>query len=236
MKSKISNALSILLLLVAIAIVGAAIVLSTIHIVGSHTASKDSDFTVTIGARLAGSDSEYQDQLSAPAGSEVELKIEYVNCSNALQDNVSVWAELPEDLEYVNDTTHLLNAKTSEVVQIAENTIAKEGLNIGTYGGVSPENERGSNALVYLTVHIPETTASGTSLTPTARIRVNGRSNTASTAISITPALADPTTVVPDFVPPAEESSPEGATEASSSEENSNETTSNQSTDAASAA
>lgn len=230
MKSKISNILGTLLLFAAIAIVAAAIVLSFMRIFESHAASKDSEFTVTISARLAGSDDGYHDQLSAPAGSEVELKIGYTNCSNALQNDVAVWADLPEELEYVNDTTRLFNMTTANTVQIVENTIADKGLNIGTYSGVSPENETGGYALIYLTVRIPETTTSETTFTPTARIGVNGICNTAIATISTIDPLPDPTTTIPGSDPTVE-SSPEDVTETPSPEESGDEPAASQPAD-----
>lgn len=204
---------TIISVLALITVVTAATVLAALITINNYGTGESDDFTVAISARLADSDDEWQSQLSAPAGSKVEFKIEYANCSNAPQNNVSIWTELPEGIEYVNDTTRILNSETQEITPIVENTIASDGLNIGMYGGVSEENGKGGNASIFFNVYIPETTASETVFTLTARVGVDGHHNTANVDISTTAPIPDPTTTIPGYIPPVDESSAEDSTE-----------------------
>lgn len=189
----------------SIALVTAAVVLTSINFYHQHHDSGPSDeYAIKVISRLADSEGAWQQQLSAPAGSTVELKVEYVNCSDKLQSNVAIWANLPEGLEYVNGTTKLHNSQTEGIASVIQDTITSDGLNIGEYS-------TSSGAFVFLTVRIPDTTTVGTTFTPTIRIGIDNYVNTATTTISTV--AADPSPDIKDTFPTRTERDPQASAE-----------------------
>ncbi|MBR2836966.1 DUF11 domain-containing protein [Candidatus Saccharibacteria bacterium] len=78
-------------------------------------------------------ESDWHDTVTAKVGDEVEYQIEYVNLSAAAMNNVMIRDVLPDDVEYVNDSTYLYNYYYQDGVKVVENTIHTTGINIGDY-------------------------------------------------------------------------------------------------------
>ena len=72
--------------------------------------------------------------LSADVGEVLEMQIEYTNKEiNPVYDAmVRVW--LPDNMEYVKDSTVIYNIKFKDGATIDQNTLCTEGINIGNYG------------------------------------------------------------------------------------------------------
>ena len=71
--------------------------------------------------------------MDAKIGDEVEFQIEYKNLTSETVENVMIRDILPNNLEYVKDSTYLYNANHQSGVQIVENTVTTTGINIGSY-------------------------------------------------------------------------------------------------------
>ena len=76
----------------------------------------------------------WNEYVDAKIGDEVEFQIEYVNLTSDVVDNVMIRDILPNNLEYVADSTYLYNANYQSGVKVVENTVTTSGINIGSYG------------------------------------------------------------------------------------------------------
>ena len=174
----------IVVALLLITVVGIGIYARTIDHLSNRLGNSTDEFTIDVGMRLAGTEDGWVKELDAPAGSEVEMLLEYRNVSNKVQLGVSVWAELPEGLEYVENSTCLWNDRYNDGIVVAENTITDVGLNIGSYAGATDDNP-GATATVLLTVKVPEDIPITTSLAPTFKVGTSDYMNTAETLIKV---------------------------------------------------
>ena len=82
--------------------------------------------------RLKGT-KEWSEMVDAKIGDEVEFQIEYRNLLNEQADNVMIRDVLPNNLEYVQDSTYLYNASHQSGVKLDGNTVTTTGINIGSY-------------------------------------------------------------------------------------------------------
>lgn len=96
--------------------------------------------------RLKGT-KEWSEMVDAKIGDEVEFQIEYRNLLNEQADNVMIRDVLPNNLEYVQDSTYLYNASHQSGVKLDGNTVTTTGINIGSY---SPDG----NAYVRFTAKV----------------------------------------------------------------------------------
>lgn len=91
------------------------------------------NFEITKQVSKSGAN-QFGEEVTVNAGDEVQYKIQYKNTGTVQQDGVVIRDVLPAGLEYVNDSTHMANSKTNgQWTKIAENTITKQGINIGSY-------------------------------------------------------------------------------------------------------
>ena len=75
----------------------------------------------------------WSESVNAKVGDEVEYQIEYVNLLAEQVKDVMIRDTLPNNVEYVNDSTYLYNSNYKDGVLLKDNTIATSGINIGTY-------------------------------------------------------------------------------------------------------
>ena len=73
------------------------------------------------------------EMVDAKVGDEVEYQIEYVNLAADTVDNVMIRDILPNNMEYVADSTYLYNSNYQSGVKVVENTVTTSGINIGSY-------------------------------------------------------------------------------------------------------
>lgn len=76
---------------------------------------------------------EWKEAVDAKIGDEVEFQIEYKNLTSETVENVMIRDILPNNLEYVADSTYLYNSNHQSGVQIVDNTVTTTGVNIGSY-------------------------------------------------------------------------------------------------------
>ncbi len=75
----------------------------------------------------------WNEAVEVKVGDEVEYQIEYVNLLNETVNDVMIRDVLPTNVAYVMDSTYLYNANYKSGVQLADNTVATTGINIGSY-------------------------------------------------------------------------------------------------------
>lgn len=111
----------------------------------------DSDYTVTAKVRQAGvtGPDSWSTKTTAKIGDKVEFQMEYRNTSENTQENVMIKDILPSNLEYVEGSTLIYNAK-HDGASIDQDTIVTDGINIGNY---TP----GSNAFIRFTAKVVDT-------------------------------------------------------------------------------
>lgn len=100
----------------------------TIDVVVHKAASAKLSKTV----RIKGT-KEWKEAVDAKVGDEVEFQIEYKNLTSETVENVMIRDILPNNLEYVADSTYLYNANHQSGVKVVENTVTTTGINIGSY-------------------------------------------------------------------------------------------------------
>ena len=83
--------------------------------------------------RMKGSGTQFGEVVNANVGDEVEFQIEYVNLLSDTVKDVMIRDILPNNLEYVQNSTYLYNASHQNGVQLKDNTVATSGINIGDY-------------------------------------------------------------------------------------------------------
>ena len=76
----------------------------------------------------------WQDSITAKPGEEIDYRIHYKNTGTTVQNDVVIQDTLPQDVSYVNGTTHVSNAASNFQWQsTTNNEVTKGGLNIGNY-------------------------------------------------------------------------------------------------------
>ena len=83
--------------------------------------------------RIKGSGEKFAESVDAKVGDEVEFQIEYVNLLQDEVKDVMIRDVLPNNLEYVENSTYLYNSNHKEGKLLPENTLTTTGLNIGAY-------------------------------------------------------------------------------------------------------
>lgn len=83
--------------------------------------------------RIKGSGDKFTESVNAEIGDEVEFQIEYVNLLGTTVDNVMIRDVLPNNMEYVANSTYLYNSNYQSGVLLKDNTITTTGINIGSY-------------------------------------------------------------------------------------------------------
>ncbi|MBQ3320660.1 DUF11 domain-containing protein [Candidatus Saccharibacteria bacterium] len=75
----------------------------------------------------------WSESVNAKVGDEVEYQIEYVNLLSEQVKDVMIRDTLPNNVEYVADSTYLYNSNYQNGVLLKDNTVTTSGINIGTY-------------------------------------------------------------------------------------------------------
>ena len=83
--------------------------------------------------RIKGSGDKFTESVNAEIGDEVEFQIEYVNLLGTTVNNVMIRDVLPNNMEYVANSTYLYNSNYQSGVLLKDNTITTTGINIGSY-------------------------------------------------------------------------------------------------------
>lgn len=82
--------------------------------------------------RLKGS-KDWSESVTAKVGDEVEFQIEYKNLMNTQVNDVMIRDVLPDNIEYVKDSTYLYNKQNQDGVRLTDNSLTTSGINIGSY-------------------------------------------------------------------------------------------------------
>ena len=83
--------------------------------------------------RIKGSGEKFAESVNAKIGDEVEFQIEYVNLLADPVKDVMIRDVLPNNLEYVENSTYLYNSNHKEGVLLSSNNLTTTGINIGGY-------------------------------------------------------------------------------------------------------
>ncbi len=75
----------------------------------------------------------WSESVTAKVGDEVEYQIEYKNLLNKQVDNVIIRDALPNNMQYVENSTYLYNAQYKNGVLLKDNTLTTTGINVGSY-------------------------------------------------------------------------------------------------------
>lgn len=78
-------------------------------------------------------DKEFHNYVYADVGDVVEYQVEYLNSSSSTMENVVMKSWLPNNGEYVEATTKLYNSSFPEGAINDDDTIAVDGINVGSY-------------------------------------------------------------------------------------------------------
>ncbi len=76
---------------------------------------------------------EWSESVEAKVGDEVEYQIEYVNLLADTVKDVTIRDILPNNVEYVQDSTYLYNSNHQSGIKLSENTLTTTGINIGDH-------------------------------------------------------------------------------------------------------
>lgn len=87
---------------------------------------------LSMEARLKGT-KHWTEEVFANAGDEIEMRIEYKNLTAEEVHDVMIRDVLPDNLQYVPQSTYLYNANYPDGVLIDEQTVTTSGINIGNY-------------------------------------------------------------------------------------------------------
>lgn len=98
------------------------------------------NFEIKKEVRNAGT-STWKESVNAKDGDTVDYQIQYKNTGTTHQSNVSIKDQLPKGLDYIKDSTYLVNATNPTPKKVNDDIITGAGLNIGGYTA-------GSNAYV----------------------------------------------------------------------------------------
>ena len=75
----------------------------------------------------------WSESVTAKVGDEVEFQIAYTNLLAETVNDVMIRDVLPENVEYVADSTYLYNTNYPNGVQLKDNTVTTVGINVGSY-------------------------------------------------------------------------------------------------------
>lgn len=78
-------------------------------------------------------DKSWYKTMEAEIGDLIECQFYYRNTGDVMQENLTIRYVLPNNLEYVTDSTVLYNSNYQSGVTLKDNTIATTGINIGHY-------------------------------------------------------------------------------------------------------
>lgn len=92
----------------------------------------DETFEITKQVRIKGT-KEWSETVDAKVGDIVEFMIGYKNKSGKEAKDVMVLDSLPNNLQYVPNTTMLKNANHPNAVKVTTDTLTTTGINIGSY-------------------------------------------------------------------------------------------------------
>ena len=76
----------------------------------------------------------WSESVEAKVGDEVEYQIEYVNLLAETVKDVTIRDILPNNVEYVKDSTYLYNSNNQNGVKLSSNDLTTTGINIGDHG------------------------------------------------------------------------------------------------------
>ena len=77
---------------------------------------------------------QYAETVAAKSGETVDFKIQYKNTGTTQQDGVVIRDQLPAGLEYVAGSTYIATSATNgQWTKVTENTVVKQGINVGSY-------------------------------------------------------------------------------------------------------
>ncbi len=76
---------------------------------------------------------DWSESVEANVGDEVEYQIEYVNLLADTVKDVMIRDILPNNVEYVQDSTYLYNSNHQSGIKLSENTLTTTGINIGNH-------------------------------------------------------------------------------------------------------
>lgn len=88
---------------------------------------------LSVRQRRAG---EWREGLSCSTGDILDYLIEFTNNGNLALDDIAVYINLPEGLEYIPKTTYVADANRPDGINVNDG-ICSNGINIGDYGPVS---------------------------------------------------------------------------------------------------
>jgi hypothetical protein len=91
------------------------------------------NFVVTAEARLKGSNDPWLDHVEAAGGDVIEVRAIYQNTGSSQQDDVSIRADLPSGLRYIEESTFIANSKTGGAYRPTLDGISTTGKNVGSY-------------------------------------------------------------------------------------------------------
>ena len=87
---------------------------------------------LSLAARLKGT-FYWPEAVYANIGDEVEFQITYRNLASGTGTDIMIRDILPDNMEYVSGSTVLYNSNYQDGVSVIDNTVATEGINIGSY-------------------------------------------------------------------------------------------------------
>lgn len=87
---------------------------------------------IAVKVRIKGT-KEWKELINAKVGDEVEYQIEFVNLLSKTVQDIMIRDILPNNVEYVEDSTYLYNASHQDGVLLRGDSITTVGINIGDY-------------------------------------------------------------------------------------------------------
>lgn len=82
--------------------------------------------------RLKGT-TKWKEVINANVGDEVEFQIEFQNLKAETVEDIMIRDVLPDNIEYVEDSTYLYTSNYPDGIHVEENTLTTTGINIGSY-------------------------------------------------------------------------------------------------------
>lgn len=98
-------------------------------------------------------------EVGVRVGDVLNVRLEFTNLTHEQVDDVVVRVYLADGLEVIDNTTQIMNSNAPEGQWVGEDTIAEQGLNIGSYGP-------SANALLVFDVRVSELGESETPCAP----------------------------------------------------------------------
>ncbi len=89
--------------------------------------------TIADDGTISSNGNKFGESVDANLGEYVQYQIEYVNLLDHTVNNVMIRDILPDNLEYVADSTYFYSSTYKNGVRVADNTVTTTGINIGNY-------------------------------------------------------------------------------------------------------